>query len=920
MLALYRGGRQAEALEVYQEFRRALSEQLGLEPGPGLQQLETAILARDPSLELPPPNGARARATAVMPDALPAAVTRHRLRLAGGAAALLVVAAVGAALALSSGGSGPPAVIAADSVGAISLHGGAIGADVPIGSSPSALTAGAGALWASNYNAGTVSRIDPRTDALVQTITAGQTPSGIAVGGGSVWVANYIVGTVSRINPTVNRVVQTLTVGNAPSGVAYGDGSVWVTNTSDGTLTRIDAVTGTVRDTFAVGGEPTGVAYGLGFVWVSDASDGRVLELDPATGQLIQAIDVGTGPGPVTVADDAVWVANTLDGTVSRIDPVTSAVTATIAVGDTPDAVAAGDGGVWVADQFGDRVVWIDPRTDSVEHAIAVGNPPTALAFANGLVWAGVQPSTASNRGGTLVLLQSVPVGPIDPAATGSVAAVLTVVMTNDGLTAFKRVGGSDGAEVVPDLAVSLPSPTDGGRTYTFALRRGIRYSNGETVGPEDFLRAAQRDFVLGDTFPFGNVVGEATCAAHPSHCDLSRGIVPDSATDSITFHLAAPDPDFLSKLALWEAAAIAPGTPFHDVGSHAVAATGPYEVTSDTSRELVLGRNPYFREWSHSAQPDGYPDRIIWRTGASVPAEVSEVAHGQADYTLDPPPPGELSAIATRLPSQLHVTLDDVTIQLALNSREAPFDNVLVRRALNYAVNREKLAELLGQDSQPTCQALPPEVLGYKKYCPYTLDPNPAGSWNGPDLAAARHLIAESGTRGAAITIWSAPAYMTPSFTTAARYLAGLLRQLGYPTRVRVFNGLVNMFDHVFAPNSKWQAYDLSVVPNFPAPSQFLGPDIDGFGPDIAAGCPQNFYNFCDPRFDATVRAATTAQAAGSPTAEAIWANADKQFTDQAAAVDLVTPSITDFVSHRVGNYEYNPQLGVLPDQLWVH
>jgi ABC-type transport system substrate-binding protein len=112
------------------------------------------------------------------------------------------------------------------------------------------------------------------------------------------------------------------------------------------------------------------------------------------------------------------------------------------------------------------------------------------------------QASAASHRGGTLTVLQDAPFGSLDPARPGSVDSLLALSMTNDGLTAFKRVGGSDGAQLVPDLAVSLPTPTDGGLTYTFRLRPGIRYSDGQPVRPEDFRRAIERDFRLGNGAP----------------------------------------------------------------------------------------------------------------------------------------------------------------------------------------------------------------------------------------------------------------------------------------------------------------------------------------------------------------------------------------------------------------------------------
>ena len=107
--------------------------------------------------------------------------------------------------------------------------------------------------------------------------------------------------------------------------------------------------------------------------------------------------------------------------------------------------------------------------------------------------------------------------------------------------------------------------------------------------------------------------------------------------------------------------------------------------------------------------------------------------------------------------------------------------------------------------------------------------------------------------------------------------------------------------------------------MPSFPAPSQFLGPLLISCEAAARGAPASNPYELCDPKLDATVRRALAAQAAGSPAASALWAKADRQFTTQAAAVNLVTPSITDFISHRVGNYQYNPQLGVLLDQLWI-
>jgi ABC-type oligopeptide transport system substrate-binding subunit len=147
------------------------------------------------------------------------------------------------------------------------------------------------------------------------------------------------------------------------------------------------------------------------------------------------------------------------------------------------------------------------------------------------------------------------------------------------------------------------------------------------------------------------------------------------------------------------------------------------------------------------------------------------------------------------------------------------------------------------------------------------------------------------------------------------------LLDHLGYPTRVKPFS--VN--DTTYLPRltdsrTSPQAYFFAWIPNYPAASEFLGPQFwscHSFVPNSTSN--NNLSEFCDPRFDATVQSALTDEAAQSPTAPRLWAKADQQFTDQAPTVSLVTPSQTDLVSTRVGNYEYNPQLGVLLDQLSV-
>jgi peptide/nickel transport system substrate-binding protein len=209
------------------------------------------------------------------------------------------------------------------------------------------------------------------------------------------------------------------------------------------------------------------------------------------------------------------------------------------------------------------------------------------------------------------------------------------LALTNDGLVGFRRVGGVQGLELVPDLAAALPVTGSGGRTLTFRLRPDIRYSNGRAVQPQDFRRAVER--VLSFKNPpsggapyYRGIVGATKCKPG-RRCDLSRGIVADPVARTVTFRLTKPDPDFLTKLAMPWAYAVAASTPDADQSKHPLPAAGPYEFAPSTANVIRLVRNRRFRVWSADAQPAGYPDEIIWHQYPDATAVARAVADGRA-------------------------------------------------------------------------------------------------------------------------------------------------------------------------------------------------------------------------------------------------------------------------------------------------
>jgi YVTN family beta-propeller protein len=343
-----------------------------------------------------------------------------------------------------------------------------------------------------------------------------------------------------------------------------------VANQGDNTVDRIDPASGLVTLTnVEVGGLPDGIAVGEHAVWVANSQDGTVSRVDPASGDVSGPVSVGVGPAGIAVTPAAVWVANSLDLTVSRLDPVTGRVTNTIGVGDGPSAIAAASDGVWVGDQFDATLHRIDPRTNLVDRVVSVGSSPHGIVVAPSGIWVAARPfAAAGHRGGTLIQLTSSLAQPDPVHDFSDLTPALAGVY--DGLVGFRKAGGAPGEALVPDLAVALPRPTDGGTTYTFTLRRGIRYSNGALVQASDIRRGLQRQISFGHlTDSYDNIVGATACRRNPRRCDLTAGIVINDAAGTVTFHLDRADPDFPYKLALLWASPAPPGAADHQWTVH---------------------------------------------------------------------------------------------------------------------------------------------------------------------------------------------------------------------------------------------------------------------------------------------------------------------------------------------------------------
>ena len=481
------------------------------------------------------------------------------------------------------------------------------------------------------------------------------------------------------------------------------------------------------------------------------------------------------------------------------------------------------------------------------------------------------------------------------------------LAMTNDGLLSFKKVGGADGATLVPDLASALPEVSANRLSYRFPLREGVRYSTGDPVRPEDFRYALERAFSLSprDATIFSSIDGAKGCVSDPSTCDLSI----DTDAGSVTFNLTEPDPDLPFKLALPVAFPVPATTPIEDQGLAPVPATGPYEIVEAGPDRFELVRNDRFVASPAGAQPEGFVDEISWRFEQAVGTAFDRLETGEVDLMTEEPAPEDLEFLAATDPDRVAQWPRSFSLYVGMNLSKPPFDDVRVRQALNFAIDRREVLDLLGAPaSQPaTCQILPPNFQGYEPFCPFTLDPD-SGVWSAPDLDAARALIDDADATGERVTLWVSRA-VPPQIVEAMRNVVEVLNELGLEADLKlVADATYWRGIRAGEPQGFWTGW----APAYPSASEYIGPLFE-------CGSSGNVTGVCDEALDDQIEEARTLQATDPAAANQAWTELEHQLVEDAVWVPLTNPVTNYALSADVGNVEVNPMLGILFSQLWV-
>jgi peptide/nickel transport system substrate-binding protein len=354
----------------------------------------------------------------------------------------------------------------------------------------------------------------------------------------------------------------------------------------------------------------------------------------------------------------------------------------------------------------------------------------------------------------------------LDPALASSPEALESLWLVYTPLLTYRHEEGDAGAELIPGLASDLPEISEDGLTYELDLRKDMAYPDGTEVRASDFEHAIER--VRDLQSPGGRYYEGIT--------DIDA----DDDSGHITITLAAPDPEFVDALALPYAAPVPERTPVHDLSADPPPGVGPYEIaTVEPDGGFVLKRDPTFQDLDIPDVPTGNVVEIRATVDPSLERQAQDVLDGKVDYMYDAPPAAMEPTIDEQASDRYAVTPTAATGYFALDTRLPPFDDQLVREAVNTGLGRRDLARYVGM--QPGCALLAPGVPGYDREldttgCPYG-DPGQP-----PDLEAARALLKQAGAMGAPVTV---SAGTTAAERAATRAYVGNLGAIGLDPRL---------------------------------------------------------------------------------------------------------------------------------------
>jgi peptide/nickel transport system substrate-binding protein len=416
-------------------------------------------------------------------------------------------------------------------------------------------------------------------------------------------------------------------------------------------------------------------------------------------------------------------------------------------------------------------------------------------------------------------------VGPdsYDPVLMQTIQAFQPLKTVYTGLLAYKDAYGKEGTELTPGLAEKLPDVSSDGKTYTFQLRKGLKYSDGTPVKASDFEVAIKRLLKLAG--PYSSFLttiqgSEEFQKKGDPNADIP-GIKANDQTGQIQVDLTTPDSKFQFAVAEpYTAPVPASKIKYTSMTKDPPPGVGPYKIqVVDPSREFILTRNPNF---NIPGIEKGKLDKITGLVSTNVTKMTEDVINGKLDFMTEDPTGDLLPTVKAKYPDRFSLNpYPPNTYYFSMNTTLPPFNSEKAREAVNWAIDSRALVRIFGGRLKPTCSFIPPGTIGYDESatCPYG-DPNGPGN-----IDKAKQLVKESGTDGQTVTVWTNDKDPRPAI---GEYLRDTLNQIGYKTNTKTLNQQV-YFDAIGTKSRKAQIHFNDWFMDFPDPSDLFQPLITG-------------------------------------------------------------------------------------------
>jgi peptide/nickel transport system substrate-binding protein len=495
----------------------------------------------------------------------------------------------------------------------------------------------------------------------------------------------------------------------------------------------------------------------------------------------------------------------------------------------------------------------------------------------------------AAKKGGEITIAQTSQPDYLDPALSYTVNGWEPMWLVYTPPVTYKHAEGTEGAQLVPGIAEELPKVSNGGKTYAFTIRKGLKYSNGEPVKASDFEHTVKRVINLesGGSFYYEDIVGAAEYQkAGKPEGDIS-GIEADDRTGEVTIELTAASGSFVNVLAL-NFSGIVPGdTPFKNLTKDPPPGVGSYAITrSVPNREFVMERNENF---DVPGIPKGKVEKITTKIVKSAERQTQDVISGKLDFMQDPPPADLLPDVRTKYKDRYEEHETVSTYYFFMNQRVKPFDKKEVRQAVNYAIDSRDLGRLFGGRLTPGCNFIPSQVPGYEK-----IDPCPYGDPEGPgDLAKARQLVDEAGERGTEVTVYTNNDENRPEI---GQYYTDLLNKIGLNAELKTvdagvyFQTIGNQRERTATGFTNWYA-------DFQHPRNYM---FLVNGEAIQPTNNENYSNVDDPKLNKLIET-VEAGPATDPKVQEAAAEADRLIVENAYEAPYGTERVSTFLSERM-------------------